>query len=384
MLSFNTCFPISQDSTIDELIEIGKTWRRNSPHSTINDLIDAQYNCSANECHIENDTELLHFQKYKYDNSEIGGIQHTVVENNISWTTQIVGYKNVDSFWVSVQVFKESNLPLLDDHESKKPHIVKLIMKEMGIGYDGLMPVAEDPILLKQGDEYIAQKAMEDSMGCVMPTVYVSISNNNTHNINYRAIAKLLSGMAHVIVEPDVDFSFNLKSLVAEVNAYNGAIGIYWPGNKNRLYFVQRGQKTNKNKIVNDVCRVVRKSLLSQKGLKECTWLHLQEIKSKLKIQEIRLKGTSTLDEYAEAFDVELDAAKEELNKYKKEIERLNAQLYNNTMKTPLPGAPILIKGEETDLYNGEITDIVLEILNNYLRNCEIGTRRKDIIEDII
>lgn len=261
MLSFNTCFPVTPDATIDELLTIGKKWREGSPHSTITGLINSQF-CLNKECYIENTTETLHFQKYTYNDYEIGGIRHTVKENDLRWATEIIGYKKDDAYWVSVKVSKESSLPQLDFHESKKPHIVKLILQKMGAGFDGNMPVGDEPIFLKDGEEDIAKMAMEDSLGCVMPTVYISIKNDGTHNIRYWEIAKRLSGMAHIIVEPSVNFSYTLKEKVNDINAYNGAIGIYWPGNMNRLFFVQRGDNSNPYKIENDVCRVVRRSLL--------------------------------------------------------------------------------------------------------------------------
>ncbi|BCS89538.1 hypothetical protein [Pseudodesulfovibrio sediminis] len=383
MLSFNTCFPVSIDATIDKLLLIGKTWRRNSPHSTINELIDLHF-CSANECHIENNSESLHFQKHFYDQTEIGGIRHTVLEGDINWVTEIVGYKTKTSYWVSIKVFKESSLPLLDDHESKKPHIVKLIMKEMGVGFDGDVPVGDKPIFLKTGDEIIAQKAMGANLGCVMPTVYVSVRNTGKHNIKYNAIAERLSGMAHVLVEPSVQFSRNLRVKVDDINAYNGAVGIYWPGGTNRLYFVQRGKYINPNRVANDVCRVVRQALLSQRGIKKCTWFHLQEIKSKIKLSDLKKSGSNKLEEYINTFDEELEATKSELDLARREIEQLNTKLYTNTMSTPVPGTPALIKGNEDEKYQGETTDMLLEILEKQIHCCEVGTRRKDIIEDIL
>ncbi|WP_319471134.1 hypothetical protein [uncultured Pseudodesulfovibrio sp.] len=261
---------------------------------------------------------------------------------------------------------------------------MKLIMQEMGIGYDGSMPVGDKPIFLKNSEAHIAQKAIEDKLGCIMPTVYVSAPNNGQHNINSKGLAKRLSGMAHILVEPDADFSFDLKEKVRDINAYNGAVGIYWPGTMNRLFFVQRGKSPNTRKIENDVCQKVKDSLLTHRGIQECSWPFLLEIKSKLKMRELRETGSTKLDKYMELFDAELDAKKEELALAQKEIERLSRQVYSNTMTTPIPGTPILIRGSEEDKYKGECIDLLLDILNREVRNCEVGTRRRDIIEDLI
>lgn len=47
-------------------------------------------------------------------------------------------------------------------------------------------------------------------------------------------------------------------------------------------------------------------------------------------------------------------------------------------------GTPLLVYGQETDLYDGEIREIVLDILRQSTQGKTDGTRRSDIVKDLL
>ena len=63
---------------------------------------------------------------------------------------------------------------------------------------------------------------------------------------------------------------------------------------------------------------------------------------------------------------------------FKKERDGLRARMHQaDTL-------PLLYMGDETELYEGEIKDILLSILVDACKNVPAGSRRADVIDDII
>src|SRR5215468_12024831 len=67
-----------------------------------------------------------------------------------------------------------------------------------------------------------------------LPIVYASAApreREHKYSIRVGTLSRALAGMAHVIVEPSRHFSFALSRHVAGLNAFGGAVSVYWPNN---------------------------------------------------------------------------------------------------------------------------------------------------------
>ena len=71
--------------------------------------------------------------------------------------------------------------------------------------------------------------------------------------------------------------------------------------------------------------------------------------------------------------------------KLNNEIQRLTAEVQGLRMKfSDRSQVPVIVAGEEKDLYEGEIKEIILEILEEYKKNCHEESRRQHVIDDIL
>jgi hypothetical protein len=266
----------------------------------------------------------------------------------------------------------------------KKPYIIKKIMQNFDIGYDGeYMPVASGAICLKEEDVDIADKIIQCKIGCLMPVVYVSSCDDGTHVVDHEGLAEMLSGMAHVVVEPSRRFSFLLKEKSNEKNAYGGAIGIYWPDGVSRWFYVPRSDSES-DKIFKMVVVKISESLLSQRDVEGCSWSKIQNVKSTIKRHEISQHGSNKIDEYILNFDSEIAAKDDEIKDLQQEVNRLNALMYGKISQRQSENSTGLIAVSLDELYPGEILDTVLEVLSQGKTNFGSGSRSLMIIEQIL
>ncbi|MDH2326462.1 hypothetical protein QCN27_06250 [Cereibacter sp. SYSU M97828] len=116
---------------------------------------------------------------------------------------------------------------------AKKPHLVKAIIEDGWGGEDGLLMVGTAPHWLTDDDDGIElakSTTMGDAAG-FLPIVYVSVGADGLplDRKQIVALARDLSGVAHVVVEPSRKFSFRLRDAMAGGNVYGGMIGLALP-----------------------------------------------------------------------------------------------------------------------------------------------------------
>jgi hypothetical protein len=129
--------------------------------------------------------------------------------------------------------------------------------------------------------------------------------------------------MAHVVVEPSRAFSFSLRTKVDDLNAYGGAIGIYWPDGIDRSLYLPLGRLADPKNLQQAVAKKIRFALLSQRFKDQTSWGSLLESKAKERIQRLKDEGSSNVDDYIAAFDEELQAKDDKISALEQEIVRL-------------------------------------------------------------
>jgi len=103
------------------------------------------------------------------------------------------------------------------------------------------------------------------------PIVYVSASFYGGYTLDVNRLANDLSGMAHVVVEPNRPFSLRLKLEANSENVYGGSIGIYWPdGGGRRSFFLGKTHETP-DELAKAIFDEVRLALTNRRPLERCT-----------------------------------------------------------------------------------------------------------------
>ncbi|MBI4742641.1 MAG: hypothetical protein HY777_14070 [Betaproteobacteria bacterium] len=190
--------------------------------------------------------------------------------------------------------------------------------------------------------------------------------------------------MAHVVVEPSRAFSVNLKSLSASRNVYGGNVGVYWPeSDARKSYFLDARHNTG-DIIQTDIANDIRVAISNRRQKTNCNWLHLKEVISRCRYDKLKATGSTALDAFVDAFDSDQKAKEERINEAEQEIGRLTAELRKYGAGSQSSSNGLVATGEEQDLYQGEIRDIVIHALQDSLRNSRDDSRRLHVIQDLL
>lgn len=95
-----------------------------------------------------------------------------------------------------------------------------------------------------------------------------------------------------------------------------------------------------------------------------------------------------TLDEVMKYYNDTIENLQAQIIMYQEEISTLNKRL-NDFAALGAGGdaskkAPLVVAGREADLYPGESREIVLDALAEYRKQVPEGSRRRDVLDDII
>lgn len=91
-----------------------------------------------------------------------------------------------------------------------------------------------------------------------------------------------------------------------------------------------------------------------------------------------------TAEEAIKAYAARIDELEVECEVLKEDKEILESRLQSFSSGGASTGETIVHRGSEHDLYPGEIREVVLDVLRKAAENCQQGTRRSDILQDVL
>lgn len=384
MLTFKTQFPIHADNTTNDFMECIRIWITGSPHSGLAGALPeslthgGSYKAGGDSlsCMLCND------ERYA-----LAGARYEKIEaDNVAWTTDVIGSKDNSSglFKVSIQLSVDSELPVEHLDQGRRPYVIKTIMENLGGGKDGNLQVSDIPLTLTDNDLAIAADLICGKSGVSLPVVYVSSDNRNAPHVDAEQLSKWLSGMAHVVIEPNRAFSFRLMHEVYSENAYGGAVGIYWPDGVGKWIFLPNGKFEDPMRMQTAVAQKIRTSLLSQRAARECSWSYLRELHARQQIKELENSGSQDVKKYIEHFDTELAAKDDEIRRLESELARLRYSQQFRNEQSDGDGNTVLLSSSENDLYQAERIDMIIEAIRTAQTSAEPNSRRHDVLNDIV
>ena len=365
---------------MSEFMDCCRTWIVKSPHTKLaNEIPDG-----VKEGKFGDENETASFGFFESEDNSSGGVRYEKTDNeDVRWVTDVIGHKTADNFWVSVQLNVDSELPVERLEQGKRPYIVKLLMEKFAGGYDGELPVTDDPISLSSTDTDLAERIICAGTGSVMPVVYISRDQREALILEPNLVAKWLSGMAHVVVEPSRKFSSQITRQVYGENVYGGAVAIYWPDGIGKWVYLP-SKWGSPGTLQAAIAKKIRLSLLYQRLRRECTWSYLQEMMSRQKLDALRASGSGNIDEYIEHFDKEISAKDEEIQRLEAELVRARYSKREIRTSASDDGRSINLETSEQDLYQGEQVGLIIESLKAAASSAEPHSRRRNILDALV
>ena len=386
MQYFSTDFPLRCEIKKEELLGECLNWIIDSPHTAISQE-DTSKLSEKNEFQFRKEKEHLEYNSAHDNNCEVISFRYTKADNQLHWITTIsfLIMEASKEVWVNVKSTCESkdastSLPII-----KKPVIIIRLIDRFGGGIDDELYVNHSPFILSD-DEIGYKQATHLITGQSsnrLPIVYVSCGYNGRHALIPERIARKLSGLAHVIVEPTREFSVKIRSRSSSRNVYGGVVGVYWPNNQGiTLHRHDRSWGSVKD-FEEEIYTQISSILSKRMPLMKCTWEAVKDIKNRAAIEKLKTEETTT-NELVNLYDNEIIQKENELTKVRSEVLRLESVVRSLQAKNPVQGGVTIKVGDEDDYFPNEIAEIVLDAIKDYSSRVKGGSRRQHILFSIL
>lgn len=416
MLLFSTVLSI-KDMTKDDFISLAIEWNQQSSYEE-NIIPDIKWHGERN---IRFGSERCFMDIAEYKEKNIEAIRYVKQDvDGVIWSTDYV--MDFSSMKMSIRLdrsYLESSLRI--NTKFSTPHFISMLIEKDYIKPDGDLKTERTPLLINEENINILSDIINGKRHYALPVVYVSAAKNGKYPVDIKLLAGKLKGAAHVLAQKSISLNEHLRTLCDDKNEYFGAIGIYFPNAEEHKKFIYHGNEDYDENQFEKVIRTVIQHgnaqrtdvLFTWQGVKNAILMsdlshrekEYNDTKQALKNAEDR--QTEILKEFdekkqelwqqarADAEEEEnklLEGVDEELAKLKNQIKELThaneiLEYENQGFKAKLDSSdnsPVLFEGEETDFYPGEIKDIILTVLSDILENTAAGSRRYDVIKDII
>ncbi|MBN2906880.1 MAG: hypothetical protein JXJ18_09255 [Rhodobacteraceae bacterium] len=270
------------------------------------------------------------------------------------WRTEVVHTKKGKFAAVRVrgQCIARSGNPII--RTPKKPHIIRQFLESGWGAADGDLPVSEDPYYLEENSVDFAAKILSGDTYNRLPSLYLSRTDSGDCLLDADRLAKILSGVAHVIVEPSRAFSFQLMEACKRKNPYGGTTGFCVPGYGVVRRFFLTPSLHDPRQLTAEIVSFVSAFSANRAPVLSLEWQEVQE----LFLRAIREgKDEQTLELVEELFKDELAAKDETIANLRQQLEDAQSVAISSLSAGDglLPADFVARLGQE--LYPGEFSD---------------------------
>ncbi len=360
MLVFSTKLYVKHQLTDEKFIEMATTWVSGGQHYTFGKV---EWDRSE-EFSVENGEGTQKFKIMKYKDAVIVHLENR--EGKVIWTNDFVLTQKEDKRILAVMLYNDAaDMSARLPQEFHCPRLLKNVLSENYGDNDRLLVTNNLPLIINFDNIEIAKTLILGQTEYFMPVVYVTASlYASTLKLDVIELAKDLAGVAHVLVEASSECTRRLRDLTDGKNPYDGAVQIFYsPTITQRLLPRYFENAYSFRKEVTD--SVFRKLILSRID-DEFSWTKIRYNnlmkESQRNVEEIDVACQQLLDEMQDKVDAG--------NKRIQELEERNSQLQGKLQvyqfqfnKAKEHERGILLEVQEVDLYEDEIKDVVLKVL---------------------
>ncbi|MBP2513832.1 hypothetical protein [Sphingomonas sp. PvP018] len=365
MQPFATEFPVKRFDNKAAFPSEVFAWLRGMRGSTILSSTAEREFDDENVYLIAASGEELRVRELTQDGVRIAvGFQHDMPDNQGRvWRTEAVLRRGANDTGQDVIRFRTQCIakrPGAFLESPKKPYLIKALLKEGWGAVDGEIEVFDEPLWLEDDEEDVAlaELILDGKASLWLPIIYVSATEGGGWLLTTDEIEKLaydLGGVAHVVVEPNRQFSFRLKASSDGRNIYNGTLGIAMPHRGFIRRFFIGTQFPDVASLVGDV----RAAVVGLRGFMPSVgwdWTAMQE--QVLRNQRVALRGSlseTAADELLDDYTKQLEDLQEE-NRWLKEQQNSQAvtKIATEERDSTTEG---VFGGVGKEIYPGEMAD---------------------------
>lgn len=388
MKYFSTGFFLHGNVSSQDIINECLDWIYSSPHTSIpRHLI---YNERGNKnISIDHQNEMIETINCNAPTCDMICFRYSKISIPHKWITDIsINEYTTGPTWVQIESSVITQDVAYKVPKVKKPLIVFNLINKFSGGLDDIFDVDIDPLYLRDSaqDLDLSSKIILSQTKNRLPIIYVSSKfhfKEHAHNLIPERLSRNLSGLAHVIIEPSShQFSKNLSNKTDSKNVYGGTVGIYWP-NGQGVSIHKRGDLSAKN-FENNIVNEVLDAISSLVPLQKCGWNEIINVRNRLAMQSLKEKGNDNA-ELVNLYEIENESLREETKELNNKIVFLENRVRRLQEKSLQQSHLAINIGDEDDLFDGEILEILMRTLSRTLSSSiKEKTRSYDIIRSII
>lgn len=394
MLLFSTLLSVNEKMTEDDFIKLVIEWNQKSPYEK-NIIRDMEWNGERN-IRFGDDRLWLGIEELKNEENNIIAVRFEKTEDDgVIWDTDYV--MNFTDRKLSVRLDRSYlEEALVMDREFSTPHFISMLIEKGYLNDDKDLKVLRTPEIITEEKLPLLASVINGEASYRLPVVYVSKTLLDKDPFDVEILAGRLKGVAHVFSEENQNLTYKLRKLCSDKNEYNGAIGIYFPaqaaGHKKFLNHSYYGSdRILMEKVIAAVISYSNSQMMpplytwsgvNNEILRERYSLQVKETQAERLEKE---KAVYETDELLSGVDNELNDLKSRIAELTKENDALAVE--NHGLRNKLDSMsdiPLLVFGGEDEFFETEIKQIILETLEEALRASEAGTRRADVLGDIV
>lgn len=370
--NFSTKLIVNSALTKDVFISIIVNWLSNNRNYNFGKIV---YD-GSHEFIINKETDSLEIAEY----SEALTVRLVSICEGVIWTNDYVLTKVDGKDILAIQLYSDaSNMSVKLPDGFSKPRVLRVVVQNGYGGRDYDIPVSDLPYIISKDNIDIACKLIDRDSTYFMPVIYVSYPRYAIDApIDFVSMAKNLSGIAHVVVESK-DIASSVRRATNGRNPYAGAVDIFY--GKNSSYRVIPDNFESLDKMQRFIERSVQQKILMTRIEDEFSWMKIhfsylqsqnQEAPELISLYEQLVKEAEAENELKKQHIDELEYHTMELEEKIKDLNAVLAkkesqlQTYQHSFKQAGKResvSNINIITTEQELYNGEILDVILKIL---------------------
>lgn len=384
MLLFLTKLPVNNVLTNDEFVKLVVRWNQGSPHDKMESIC---WDGHSKNVKYEEGKKFFAIEELRAHNTVAARFRKED-ENGIIWTSDFILNNNEKRLVVRLDRETTEDTTIFVP-KFNVPHLVKMLIRGNYLESDKEFEISDKVIAITKENYKLMEYIIQKKEKYMLPIVYVTKTWAGNYPLNTEKLSKRLQGVAHVLQETDSVVSKLLKDSCDGKNVHHGGIGIYYP---NKAAACKRFNSArylgNEDALIEKIVRNVYRYSNQQIQERIYTWDGIQNELLSLRYKSLEIKRKEILDENEELYDV----FDEQLSEQAKTIEEQNRRIAaleqeNYGLRNKIDGmdeVPLLYFGEEEELYDGEIREIVLDILSEHLKTQKAKSRRSHIINDLL
>lgn len=382
MITYSTKFPVKESLDKKTFVEMVIKWNQGSKYDKFDTLT---WNGESFSTSWEDGNKKLIIDELSSKGVIASRLQKE--DEHGLWKTDFI--LNYDKKYITVHVALETTEFTTDFYPNYyPPFFVKQVIYWEYAGEDICLPVDQEAHCLDAYKSNIDDIVL-GRVSLALPIVFVSKKIEGDFPVNLSTLAFKLQGVAHVIYEGN---EVDLESYAYQMDfkGKNGTAIIIYPNKNMKRKVINLSGVNNENpeQVMMRITTAVYEYSNQVMRLDIDTWEGIQN--EKLHFQNnMLLSDRKILEkenaELYEVFEEQLNKTEEANQALNREIQRLTVE--NQALRIRLASReqqPLIYMGEEADFYEGEIREIILEILEDYSRNVQKGTRRDHIVTDLL